>query len=89
MKKIPAFKNELEEIKFWESRSTADYWGELTECTDSFKRPKLKPVTLKFDPLLIKKIKLLANKRGVSYSAYIRYLLAKSIESEMMPKAAR
>jgi len=89
MKKIPEFKTEQEEIKFWESRSVADYWEELPECNDTFKRPKLKPVTLKFDPLAIKKIKLLAKKRGVSYSAYIRYLLAKSIESELFPKVTR
>jgi hypothetical protein len=63
MKKIPLFKTELEEIKFWESRSAADYWGGLTECTDTFKLPKLKPVALKFNPLVIKKVKLLAKKR--------------------------
>ena len=89
MKKIPEFKTEQEEIKFRESRSVADYWEELPECNDTFKRPKLKPVTLKFDPLVINKIKLLAKKRGVSYSAYIRYLLAKSIESELLPKVSR
>jgi len=27
---------------------------------------------------------MLANKRGISYNAYIRYLLAKSIEVEMI-----
>ena len=89
MKKIPEFKNKQEEIKFWESRSVADYWEELPECNDTFKRPKLKPFTLKFDPLVINKIKLLAKKRGVSYSAYIRYLLAKSIEFELLPKVTR
>ncbi len=50
---------------------------------------ELKPVTIKFDPLVLKKIKMLAKKRGISYNAYIRYLLAKSIEAEMIHKSLR
>ena len=85
MKKIPKFKTEAEEIKFWEAHSIADYWDELEEGKDIFKRPKLKPLTLKFDPLVLKKIQMLARKRGISYSAYIRYMIAKSVEKEMLP----
>jgi len=43
------------------------------------------PVTLKFDPLVLKKIKMLARKRGISYNSYIRYLIAKGVEKEMLP----
>ncbi|MCK7513104.1 MAG: BrnA antitoxin family protein [Desulfobacterales bacterium] len=85
MKKIPAFKTQAEEIKFWETHSIADYWDEIEEGEDVFKRPKLTPVTLKFDLLVLKKIKMLASKRGISYNAYIRYLLAKSVERELLP----
>jgi predicted DNA binding CopG/RHH family protein len=85
MKTLPEFKTREEEIEFWENRSIANYWDELKESRDMFKRPKLKPVTLKFDPLVLKKIKMLASKRGVSYNAYIRYLIAKSVEKEMLP----
>jgi len=83
MTKLPDFKDEKDEIKFWKKHTIADYWKDLEECNDVFKKPKLKPVTLKFDPLILKKIKLLARKRGISYNAYIRYLLSKSIENEM------
>jgi predicted DNA binding CopG/RHH family protein len=85
MKKIPVFKTEKEEIKFWETHSIADYWDELEEGKDIFKRPKLTPIILKFDPLVLGKIKMLARKRGISYNAYIRYLVAKSVEKEMLP----
>jgi predicted DNA binding CopG/RHH family protein len=85
MKKIPVFKTEKEEIKFWETHSIADYWDELEEGKDIFKRPKLTPITLKLDPLVLEKIKILARKRGISYNAYIRYLVAKSVEKEMLP----
>lgn len=89
MKKIPVMKTEKDEIKFWETHSIGDYWDELRKCEDVFKRPKLTPVTLKFDPLILKKIKMLARKRGLSYNAYIRYLLAKSVERDMPPAISR
>ena len=85
MKTLPDFKTREEEIAFWENRSIANYWDELEESRDMFKRPKLTPVTLKFDPLVLKKIKMLASKRGISYNAYIRYLVTKSVEKEMLP----
>jgi len=87
--KLPNFKTEKEEQKFWEKHSIADYWEDLKETDDSFKRPKLTPVTIKFDPLVLKKIKMLARKRGISYNAYIRYLLSKSVEVEMIHKPSR
>ena len=83
MKKLPEFNTQEEEIEFWENHSITDYWDGLEESRDIFKRPKLTPVTLKFDPLVLKKIKVLARKRGISYNAYIRYLVAKSVEKEM------
>lgn len=85
MRKLPKFKTAEEETRFWEKNSIADYWKELEESRDTFKRPRLTPVTLKFDPLLLKKLKMLARKRGVSYNAYIRLMLAKGVEKEMLP----
>jgi uncharacterized protein YbcV (DUF1398 family) len=73
---LPDFKTEEEEIRFWERHSIEDYWEDLLESNDTFKRPKLKPVSIKFDPLVLQKVKMLAKKRSISYSAYIRYLLA-------------
>ena len=49
--KLPDFKTEEEEIKFWQKHSIGSYWADLKESDDTFKRPKLKPVTIKFDPL--------------------------------------
>ena len=81
--KLPHFKTEEEERRYWEKHSVGDYWEDLSNSDDTFKRPKLTPVTLKFDPVTLKKIKMLARKRRISYNAYIRYLLAKSVEEEM------
>jgi len=84
--KLPAFKSEKDESQFWEGHSILDYWEDLHESSDSFNRPALTPVTIRFDPLVLKKIKMLARKRGLSYNAYTRYLLAKSVELELIQK---
>jgi predicted DNA binding CopG/RHH family protein len=89
VKTLPPFKTQEEEIAFWERYSIADYWDELKEGKDFFKRPKLTSVTLKLDPLVLKRLKMLAKKRGVPYSVYIRYLVAKSVEKEMFPAGHR
>jgi len=81
--KLPDFKTEAQERKFWEEHSIGDYWKDLRESDDRFERPKLTPVTVKFDPLVLRKIKMLAKKRGIPYNAYIRYLLARGVETEI------
>ena len=84
--KLPDFKSEKDESQFWEEHSIADYWEDLKESDDTFNRPALTPVTIRFDPLVLQKIKMLAKKRGLSYNAYTRYLLAKSVERELTHK---
>jgi predicted DNA binding CopG/RHH family protein len=84
--KLPNFKTEAQERKFWQKHSIADYWKDLRESDDLFERPRLTPVTVKFDPLVLKKIKMLAKKRGLPYNAYIRYLLARCVEDEIISR---
>ncbi len=77
MSKIPQFKTKKEEREFWASHSSADYWDDMQTCDDTFKRAKLKSVSLKLDPGLLERLKVIAHKRGLSYNALIRYLLKK------------
>jgi predicted DNA binding CopG/RHH family protein len=83
MAKLPEFKSKEEERGFWASHSSADYWDDMEECDDTFKRDKLKSISLKLDPGLLEKIKVIAHKRGLSYNALMRYLLSKGIEKEI------
>lgn len=81
--KRPDFRTEAEERKFWEKRSIADYWKDLRESDDTFERPRLAPVTVKFDLLVLKKLRMLAKKKGIPYNADIPYLLARGVEDEI------
>ena len=42
--KIPDFKSVKEEKEFWDSHSSADYWDDMKECSDTFKRSKIKHI---------------------------------------------
>ena len=47
MSRIPEFKTKKEEREFWASHSSPDYWDDMEECDDTFKRAKLKSVSLR------------------------------------------
>jgi predicted DNA binding CopG/RHH family protein len=86
-KKIPNFKNETEERRFWQTHDSADFmdWGNAE--TPSF--PKLKPstqtISLRLPELLLEDLKRLANKRDVPYQSLLKTFLADRIESELHP----
>lgn len=80
--KVPRFKDEKDMAKFFDTHSLADYIEDTEESDDVFIRPKLMPVSLKIDPNFVKKLKMMAKRRGISYNAYIRYLLSKGLEEE-------
>ena len=83
MLNIPEFKTKKEEREFWAAHSSSDYWGDTEETDDTFIRPKLKSISLKLDPGLLGRIRVVAQKRGLSYNAMMRYLLSKGIDREI------
>jgi len=66
MSKIPQFKTKKEEREFWASHSSAGYWDDMEAYDDTFKKAKLKSVSLKLDPGLLERLKVIAHKRGLS-----------------------
>ncbi len=42
------FKTQEEEIRFWEKHSISEYWEELEESTDTFRKAQLTPVSMMF-----------------------------------------
>ncbi len=83
-KKIPKFKNEKEEIKFWNENSPLDFPGELKETKLDF--PNLKPtsqsMTIRVNKDLIDNLKLIANKKRVPYQSLVKVWLAEKVKEE-------
>ena len=85
LKKIPNFKNETEERKFWAENDSTEFvdW----ETAESVILPKLKPTTrtisIRISASMLDKIRLVANKRDVPYQSLIKSFLQERIDEEL------
>ena len=94
MKKIPKFKNEAEEQKFWATHDSTEYvdWSEAKHAVFPNLKPSTKTISLRLPQTMLEELKLLANKRDVPYQSLLKMFLSERIESELQkhqPKVAR
>ncbi len=83
-KKIPVFKNEEAERKFWASRDFSDYKSQVkrVELDLSELRPSTKPVTIRLPESLLSSLKKLAHKKDVPYQSLMKVFLSKRVKKE-------
>lgn len=73
MKKIiPEFKTIEEARNFWDSHDFTDFAGNTGEAKVIFIRPKKAQVTFRLDPADVKKLKEIAEDKGLSYTSLVR-----------------
>ncbi len=81
LKKIPTFKSEAEERKFWDTHDTIDYFDYSNAQVTSF--PNLKPstrtISLRLPETLLFRLKQQANKRDVPYQSLMKMYLAEKV----------
>jgi len=84
-KRIPKFRNEDEEREFWASHDSTDYM-DLSEAKE-FIMPNLKPtvktISIRLPEIMIEELKLIANKRDISYQSLMKMFLAERVEQEL------
>lgn len=91
-KKIPEFKSEEEEVKFWDNHDSTEYLDEF-ETVEIKVVPELekkilnkselkKPVTLRLEPSQIEAVKNIAGKKGLPYQTLIRMWVVEGIRKE-------
>ncbi len=84
MKKLPKFKSEGEERKFWAKHSPLDYFDPRKLQLTVF--PNLKPstrtISIRLPESLVEGIKVLANKKDVPYQSMLKILLAEKVNEE-------
>ena len=83
-KRIPKFRNEDEERKFWASHDSTDYidWSEAREVIMPNLKPTLKTISIRLPEIMIEELKLIANKRDVPYQSLMKMFLAERMEQE-------
>ena len=74
LKPVPAFKNEAEERKFWETHDTTDYldWSKAERVRFPNLKPSTTAISLRLPVDLLEQIKIAANKRDVPYQSLIK-----------------
>jgi len=81
LKKVPYFKTEKEERKFWQTHSSMDYvdWSKAERV--SFPNLKLtsKPITIRLPISLLERVKVKANLLDIPYQSYIKQLIAQGL----------
>lgn len=80
-KKIPKFKTEAEERKFWEANNSDDYvdWDKAELVSMPNLKPSTKTISLRLPEGLLESIKIEANKRDMPYQSLIKAWLAEDV----------
>ena len=85
MKKVPHFKSESEERKFWSTADSTRYidWRRAQRTVLPDLRPSLRTISLRLPEPMLEELKLLANKRDIPYQSLLKVFLAERIEEEL------
>lgn len=90
-KRIPQFKSEDEEQKFWASHSPLDYVD--TSKADIAVFPNLKTsirtLSIRLPESLVESIKALANKKDIPYQSMLKMLLAEKVREVLETRTRR
>jgi len=82
MKKIPKFKTDEEAARFWATHSFEEYYKDTKHAEIRFvKRPK-KTVAIRLDPDDIKSVEVIAERKGLSYTALLRMWIKEYLAKE-------
>jgi predicted DNA binding CopG/RHH family protein len=81
-KRVPKFRSEAAERKFWETHDSTDYvdWSKAQRVRIPNLKPSTQTISLRIPLGLLEKIKVEANKRDVPYQSLIKIWLTEKAE---------
>lgn len=82
LKPVPAFTNEAEERKYWETHDSSDHldWSKATRATLPNLKPTTKTISLRLPQHLLDAIKSAANATDVPYQSLIKVWLQERVK---------
>jgi predicted DNA binding CopG/RHH family protein len=88
-KKIPEFKTEEDEQKFWATANSTEYidWSAGKRMKFVHLKPSLKTISLRLPVSMIEDLKVLANSRDVPYQSLLKVFLAERLAQERAPRS--
>lgn len=89
LKKIPKFKSEEDERKFWAKSDSSEYidWSKAEIVTLSKLKPSTKTISLRLPESMLEEIRTIANKHDVPYQSFIKIILKEKIDQELKKPA--
>ncbi len=89
LKKVPRFKNEDEERKFWADNDSTDYinWKDAEIISLPKLKPSTKTISLRLPESMLDEIRTIANKHDVPYQSFIKIILKEKIDEELKKAA--
>jgi len=84
-RKLPTFKNEAEERRFWLTHDSSEYvdWSEAEEVVMPKLKPSTRTISLRLPEPMLEELKVLANKRDVPYQSLLKLFLSDRIDKEL------
>ena len=83
LKKIPDFKSDNEERRFWEENDSSEYldWSKAKRASFPNLKPSTKAISLRLPEGLLDRIKIEANKRDMPYQSLIKVWLSQNVDT--------
>ena len=83
-KRLPRFKSEDAERKFWATHDTTDYidWREGKRTIFPNLKPTSQTISLRLPKPMLDRLKQLANKRDVPYQSLLKMFVADRLKAE-------
>ena len=84
-KKIPKFKSEVEERRFWQQHDSSEYldWTDAEDVILPRLKPSSRKISIRLPESMLEELKVLANKRDVPYQSLLEIFLSERIKTEL------
>jgi predicted DNA binding CopG/RHH family protein len=81
LKKLPKFKNENEERKFWDSHSSVDYfdWSKAQNVIFPNLKPTSTSISLRMPNYVLSRLKEQANSLNIPYQTLMKQYIARGV----------
>ena len=82
LKKIPKFKSERDERKFWQKADSTEYvdYTRMERWVFSDLKLSSKPITIRIPESLLARVKVKANKLDMPYQTFIKQLILRGLQ---------
>ncbi|MBI3185276.1 MAG: BrnA antitoxin family protein [Myxococcales bacterium] len=91
-KKLPKFRSEDQERKFWGQADSTDYvdWAQAKRVVLPELKPSQRTISLRLPAMMLAELKWLAHKRDVPYQSLMKVFVAERLAKELRgPRPAR